>query len=99
MFESDAGIVNRLHRFQLTASQGLAWLLSTTVFPARCCLCGFPAACWQLDLCAVCRADLPWTTGSSAGVITAMRFAAPADDMIRELKYHGVIAHARVLGV
>ena len=29
----------------------------------------------------------------------ALRFAPPVDDLIRELKYHGVIANARVLGV
>ena len=28
-----------------------------------------------------------------------MRFAQPVDDLIRELKYHGVTANARVLGV
>jgi ComF family protein len=74
-------------------------LLAATMFPPRCCLCGFPAASWQLDLCGICRADLPWLLEPSATVIAAIRFAAPADDMIRELKYRGVIAHARVLGV
>ena len=29
----------------------------------------------------------------------ALRFAPPADDLIRQLKYHGVYANARVLGV
>ena len=31
--------------------------------------------------------------------VVPLRFASPADDLIRQLKYHGVIAHARVLGV
>jgi ComF family protein len=99
MFGSTAGIVNRLHQFRLTVARGLDRALAASVFPPRCCLCGFPATGWQLDLCGICRADLPWLREPSATVITAMRFAAPADDMIRELKYRGVVAHARVLGV
>ena len=31
--------------------------------------------------------------------MVALRFAPPADDLIRQLKYHGVYANARVLGV
>ena len=31
--------------------------------------------------------------------MVALRFASPVDDLIRQLKYHGVIANARVLGV
>ena len=99
MFRSAVGIVNQRGDQRFTASQALARLLAATLFPPRCCLCGFPAADWQLDLCEVCRADLPWLTSLSAEAIAALRFAPPADDMIRELKYHGVIAHARILGV
>jgi ComF family protein len=67
--------------------------------PPRCCLCAFPGASLDLDLCVFCRADLPWLGGQSPGAVVAMRFARPVDDLIRELKYRGVVANARVLGV
>jgi ComF family protein len=99
MFGSGAGVVNQIGCLRLTASQHLSRLLAATIFPPRCCLCGSAAESWQLDLCDVCRADLPWLEEPSAGVFVAMRFALPADDMIRALKYRNVIAHGRVLGV
>jgi ComF family protein len=79
-------------------AQRLTHLLAATLFPPRCCLCGFPGASLDLDLCVFCHADLPWVAEPS-GATVAFRFAAPVDDLIRELKYHGVMANARVLGV
>jgi ComF family protein len=80
-------------------SRGLARLLAATLFPPRCCLCDFPGASLDLDLCCFCHADLPWITTRSSGTVVAFRFAPPVDDLIRRLKYHGVTANARVLGV
>ena len=103
MFGSATVIVNRIRHRWLTppvrVSRGLARLLAATLFPPKCCLCGFPGASPDLDLCACCRDDLPWLNEPLAGVLVPLRFAAPADDLIRQLKYHGVIANARVLGV
>jgi len=103
MFGSGTPIVNRLRHFRLTApkrlSLGLARLLAATLFPPRCCLCDFPGASLDLDLCWFCRSDLPWLAEGAKGAVVALRFASPVDDLIRQLKYHGVIANARVLGV
>ena len=99
MFRSHDSIVNQLTHFRLTASQRLARLIAATLFPPKCCLCGFPGASPDLDLCCFCRADLPWLDECLPETVVAMRFAPPADDMIRQLKYHGVFANARVLGV
>lgn len=99
MFESRDSIVNQLAHLQLTVARHLDRLLAGTLFPPKCCLCGFPGACADLDLCGFCQADLPWLDAPSPAAVVAMRFAPPADDMIRQLKYHGVFANARVLGV
>ncbi|MEO8063755.1 MAG: ComF family protein [Pseudomonadota bacterium] len=73
--------------------------MATTLFPPRCCLCGFEGASLDLDLCGFCRDDLPWNTEHSSGDVSAFRFEHPVDDLIRRLKYQGVLANARVLGV
>ncbi len=99
MFGSRESIVNRLAHIRLTAAHRVARLLAASLFPPKCCLCGFPGVSLDLDLCAFCHADLPWLSEPSPGAVVALRFAPPADDMIRELKYHGVVANARVLGV
>jgi len=98
MFGRRDGIVNQWTRFRLTGARGLARLLAATVFPPRCCLCGFPGASLDLDLCGVCHADLPWAAFAQDSVC-AFRYEHPVDEMIRQLKYRGVMAHARVLGV
>jgi ComF family protein len=98
MFESEEGIVNLAWRCRLTIARGLSRLLGSTLFPPRCCLCEFEGTWPDLDLCAVCLADLPWETSRSSAQVAALRFEAPVDHLIRELKYHGVTAHARVLG-
>ena len=77
------------------ASRGLA----ATLFPPRCCLCDFPGASLDLDLCEICRADFPWERETLAGAVVALRYAPPADELIRDLKYRAVTPHARVLGV
>lgn len=97
MFDRRQAIVNQWARAKLTAPRALARLLAATLFPPRCCLCGFPGASLDLDLCAVCHADLPWDEPAEA--LTALRYEHPVDDLVRRLKYQGVIANARVLGV
>ena len=98
MFDSRVTIVNRLRGIQLTAARQLSALLGTTLFPPRCCLCGFEGTPPDLDLCCYCRADLPWDEHRVPGLITALRFEEPADELIRRLKYGGDTANARVLG-
>jgi predicted amidophosphoribosyltransferase len=99
MFDTREFIVNQISHFRFTAAQRLAHLIAATVFPPTCCLCGFPGASRDLDLCCFCHADMPWLREISTDEVVAMRFAPPADDLIRDLKYHGVFANARVLGV
>lgn len=98
MFDSGMSIVNRLRSAQLTAARGLSRLLGATLFPPRCCLCGFEGTAPDLDLCPFCQADLPWDLARQPSLLTALRFEPPADDLIRRLKYAGAIEHARVLG-
>lgn len=98
MFGSLDSIVNQWACLRLTVARRLARLVAATLFPPKCCLCGFPGASPDLDLCCFCHADLPWLHEASSTVV-ALRFAPPADDLIRQLKYHGVYANARVLGV
>jgi ComF family protein len=97
MFESGAGIVNQLKRLRLTGPRAWSRLLAATLFPPRCCLCGFAGASLDLDLCQHCHADLPWDH-DGGGVVSALIYEHPIDEMIRQLKYQGVIAHARVFG-
>jgi ComF family protein len=108
MFGSAGGIVNRWWAFRFTVARGWSHLLAATLFPPRCCLCGFPGSRPDLDLCCFCQADLPWDDtppvengagrAATPGLVTALRFEPPADELIRQLKYSGVIANARVLG-
>ncbi|MEO8018616.1 MAG: ComF family protein [Pseudomonadota bacterium] len=99
MFDTGRSIVNQLHHLRLTAAVRASRLLAATLFPPQCCLCGFPGASLDLDLCCFCHADLPWIIDRPAGAVVALRFEPPIDDLIRKLKYHGEMAHARVLGV
>ena len=82
----------------MTGPRAVSRLLAATLFPPRCCLCGFEGASLDLDLCEICHADLPWADPGGADLV-ALRYEPPVDQMIRELKYQGVIANARVLGV
>jgi ComF family protein len=97
MFDSRRTIVNRWRAIRLTAPRRISRVLAATLFPPRCCLCGFPGASLDLDLCEHCHADLPWAS-PSPDTCVALRYEDPVADLVRELKYHGVIAHARVLG-
>jgi ComF family protein len=110
MFESPESIVNRAWHIRLTVEKGLSSLLGATLFPPRCCLCGFEGQAPDLDLCEHCQADLPWDEAgdrpqkvvwcrtSPPDVLTALRYEDTAAEMIRRLKYGGAAAHARVLG-
>ena len=98
MFGSSERLVNQWWHFRLTAPRTLSRLLASTIFPPRCCLCSFEGASLDLDLCTHCRADLPWDDAHGAELIPLL-FEPPVDNLIRRLKYHGVIANARVLGV
>src|SRR6185369_13855451 len=97
MFGSRRVIVNQWRRLRLTGARGLSRLLASTLFPPHCCLCGFPGASLDMDLCHYCHDDLPWDVGEH-GAFTALRYEHPVDEMIRRLKYRGDIAMARVLG-
>ncbi len=99
MFGSRRHLVNQWTVFRLTGARAVARALAATLFPPHCCLCGFPGASLDLDLCSFCRADLPWEAAASTDALVALRYEHPVDQMIRELKYQGRIAHARVLGV
>lgn len=99
MFGTDLPIVNRRSQLRLTAARRLARLMAATLFPPRCCLCGFEGASLDLDLCCFCRASLPWDMAATRGAFCALRYEHPVDDLIQRLKYHGVLANARVLGV
>jgi ComF family protein len=98
MFGSAEFIVNRWRHFRLTTPRRLSRLLAATLFPPRCCLCGFPGASPDLDLCDFCHEDLPWARAAD-DVFAALRYEAPVDELVRRLKYQGVMANARVLGV
>lgn len=98
MFRTRTGIVNRLSHWWLTTPRTWSRLLAATLFPPRCCLCGFEGATLDLDLCSFCFAELPWDSPSGE-MLTALRYESPADDLIRQLKYQAVIPNARVLGV
>jgi ComF family protein len=98
MFGSDLGIVNRIRRWRLTTPRALSRALAATLFPPRCCLCGLEGDSFDLDLCRVCFEDLPWTSGTAATFV-ALRYEAPVDELIRQLKYNGALPNARVLGV
>jgi ComF family protein len=98
MFRSCEAIVNQIRHLRLTTPRALGRLVAATLFPPRCTLCGFAGASLDLDLCEVCRGDLPWAR-SVGEVLAALRYEHPVDELIRRLKYQGIIAHARVLGV
>lgn len=99
MFGRPESIVNRLGHIRLTIARGWSRGLAATLFPPRCCLCGFPGASLDLDLCAFCHADFPWQEEHPPGEVVALRYAPPADELIRDLKYRAILPHARVLGV
>lgn len=99
MFGTREPIVNRLRRLKLTAPRAASRFLAATLFPPRCCLCGFEGADLERDLCEYCFDDLPWLREpASSEQVIALYFVHPVDDLIRNLKYRGELANARVLG-
>ena len=99
MFYRPEFIVNRLSHLRLTIARQWSRGLAATLFPPLCCLCGFPGISLDLDLCEICREDLPRAPELLPGVVVALRFAPPANELIRDLKYRGLTPNARVLGV
>ena len=99
MFDTLDSLVNRWGHLKLTMALGASRSLAATLFPPRCCLCEFPGASPDLDLCEICRSDFPWEREPLAGAVVALRYAPPADELIRDLKYRGITPNARVLGV
>jgi ComF family protein len=99
MFGTTEGIVNQLRGWRLTGPKALSRALAATLFPPRCCLCGFRGATADLDLCEACHTDLPWNSQVSPGVLAPLRYEYPVDDMIRRLKYQGQLELARIFGV
>jgi ComF family protein len=99
MFGRVESIVNRLGHLRLTIARRWSRGLAATLFPPRCCLCDFPGASLDLDLCEICAADFPWEEEQLPGAVMAFRYAPPADELIRDLKYRGALPNARVLGV
>ena len=99
MFDTLDSLVNRYGSLKLTIGRWAARGLAATLFPPRCCLCDFPGASPDLDLCEICRADFPWEREQLPGAVVALRYAPPADELIRDLKYRGITPNARVLGV
>ena len=73
MFGSSQSIVNRWRHWRLTWARQLSRALAATLLPPRCCLCGFEGASPDLDLCAICREDLPWRESGVTEVV-ALRY-------------------------
>jgi len=104
MFRAACSSVNQRHPFWLTLRAGLtrtAWWLA----PARCLLCGGPGVRPRVDLCGCCldmlpREPAPWRAGPAPidGSLSPWRYAYPIDALVRQLKFHGDRAPARVLG-
>src|SRR6187455_1721564 len=99
MFDTLDSLVNRFGLLRLTIGRWASRSLAATLFPPRCCLCDFPGVSLDLDLCDICRADFPWEREHLPGAVVALRYAPPADELIRDLKYRGITPNARVLGV
>jgi ComF family protein len=80
----------------LQRAQG--WLL-----PPTCVLCLDPGQPPTRDLCAACEADLPRSPelappAAFDAALAPFAYDWPVDALIRDFKYHGRLAHGRVLG-
>jgi ComF family protein len=104
---SPPGRLAGLLRDVLRAGAGL-------IAPPTCCLCGGPGqdvatSPWGLDLCVHCEAACPRLPGPCAdctvqplpydALWAAFAYAPPVDALVRELKFHDALPHARVLGM
>ncbi len=77
------------------------------LIPPRCLFCGQGADLGAVDLCSDCLEALPWRCDgdritADSTVITTFHipfdYAAPVDDALRALKFHGDLCPARVFG-
>lgn len=97
MFGSDSLTVN----LQRLCKSTIAFLL-----PATCAFCGASGRSEErrgepLDLCAECEAWLPRHAvplDPQSGWYAPYEYAPPVDHAIRQLKFHGEIAYARLFG-
>lgn len=83
---------------------------SMRVMPPRCVFCGQSGDLGWVDLCLDCLEALPWKDRKnesmhpdmevfgSPSVLVPLRYAPPVDTALRDLKFHGELAPARVLG-
>lgn len=82
------------------------WLMAP-----RCLFCGQGADLGDIDLCSDCLESLPWIESStcesmnthkadigSPAVHVPFRYASPIDTALRDLKFHGELAPARMFG-
>ncbi len=88
-----------------SAAASLGSRLLAAALPPTCCVCGLPGIGPELDLCAVCRDELPRIAPERIGraprfdlVVIPFRYAWPVDHLVRALKFQAERAHARVLG-
>lgn len=86
-----------------------AW--SSWLMAPRCLFCGQGADLGDVDLCSDCLDSLPWVESSTSESMDAhgadigsptvhapFRYASPIDAALRDLKFHGDLAPARVFG-
>jgi ComF family protein len=84
------------------------------IAPPTCCLCGGPGqevatSPWGLDLCVHCEAACPRLPEPCAdcavrpppydALWAVFSYGPPVDALVRELKFHNALPHARVLGM
>jgi ComF family protein len=79
--------------------------IANWVLPPICVLCGAAGRAYGDDLCTACDADLPVDAqpeclqGTELDAIwSAFHYEFPVADMLRQAKFHGRVAFARVLG-
>lgn len=84
--------------------------LSMRLMPPRCLFCGQSADLGAVDLCLECLEALPWLSDENESMsrdracieplptLVPLEYAPPVDAALRDLKFHGDFAPARVLG-
>ena len=90
----------------------LSTLLECVLLPPACCLCGLRALGRGLDVCELCRASLPLSSGQPSHlrapetVLTAFDrvvvphiYRYPVDELVRGLKFRGERRYGRLLGM
>ena len=77
-----------------------AGMLLRQVFPSSCVFCGASGMERDLDLCTHCDRLLPTAAEpASANQLVPFAYRWPMDRMIRDLKFHGDLRYARLLGL